>query len=166
MRVVSNTSPLRYLVAAGHADLLARLFGEILIPAGVADELSDGAAPLQVREWIKNPPEWLHIHPLQFSPDQELMVALDRGEREAIQLAIEQSADLLIMDEWKGRAVVQRRGIPLVGALGILGIAYQQRLIDHPLKILSGIRQQGFHISDSLIAKFKALLGTKYAPER
>ena len=163
MRVVSNTSPLRYLIAAGHADLLAGLFGQILIPPGVAEELSDMAAPVQVREWIQHPPAWLHVHPLQSLPDPELMSTLDRGEREAIQLAIEQLADILIMDEWKGRALVQRRGLPLTGALGVLGNAYQQELIDHPLEILADIRQQGFRISDSLAAKFKALLNTKYA---
>jgi predicted nucleic acid-binding protein len=52
---VSNTSPLRYLIAAGHADLLFRLFGEILIPSGVAAELSDAATPIAVREWIARP---------------------------------------------------------------------------------------------------------------
>ena len=59
MLVVSNTSPLRYLVAAGHADLLALLFGEIFIPPGVADELAHPAVPSEVRAWIEAPPAWL-----------------------------------------------------------------------------------------------------------
>ena len=138
-------------------------FGQILIPPGVAEELSDVAAPAQVREWIQHPPAWLNVHPLQSLPDPELMTTLDRGEREAIQLAIEQRADILIMEEWKGRVLVQRRGLPLTGALGVLGSAYQQSLIDHPLEILADIRQQGFRISDALAAKFKTLLNTKYA---
>ena len=57
-----------------------------------------------------------HIQALRFAPDADLMAALDRGEREAIQLATEQGADLLIMDEWKGRAIVQRRRLPLMVA--------------------------------------------------
>jgi predicted nucleic acid-binding protein len=163
MLVVSNTSPLRYLIVVGHAELLAGLFGQILIPMGVARELGDKSAPLAVREWIAQPPAWLRIHTLQSSPDLELMTSLDLGEREAIQLTTEQKADVLIMDEWKGRAIAQRRGLPLVGALGILGDSYQRALIDDPLKILADVRRQGFRISDRLVSEFQVLLRTKYA---
>jgi predicted nucleic acid-binding protein len=99
MLVVSNTLPLRYLVAVGHTELLASLFGQILIPRGVARELSDKSAPLTVRKWIAQPPAWLQIHTLQSSPDAELITSLDPGEREAIQLTFERKADVLIMDE-------------------------------------------------------------------
>jgi predicted nucleic acid-binding protein len=90
MLAVSNTSPLRYLIAVGHAGLLPGLFGEILIPPGVAEELSDAGAPPAVSRWIAQPPNWLRIHSLYCPPDVELIAALDRGEREAIQLAMEQ----------------------------------------------------------------------------
>ena len=123
----------------------------------------DAASPLAVRLWIGRPPSWLQIHPLNFPPDAELMAALDLGEREAIQLAIEQRADVLIMDERKGRAIVHSRGLPLIGALGILGDAYHQGLIDDPLRILTEMRRQGFRISDPLAARFQVLLSTRYA---
>ncbi len=163
MRVVSNTSPLRYLIAVDHSELLAGLFGEILIPTGVAEELADRGAPLIVRRWIAKPPTWLQILPIQSPPDAELMAALDRGEREAIQLTTEQKADVLIMDEWRGRAIAQRRGLPLVGALAVLGGSYQKTLTDEPLKILADMRKQGFRISGQLVMKFEVLLQTKYA---
>jgi predicted nucleic acid-binding protein len=163
MLAVSNTSPLRYLIGVGHAELLAGLFGELLIPPGVAAELADKGAPHAVREWIGQPPAWLGIRPLHSPPDAELMAALDPGEREAIQLTAEQKADVLIMDERRGRAIAQRRGLPLTGALGVLGDAYQRALIDHPIVILADIRQQGFRISDALVARFEALLVTRYA---
>jgi len=163
MLAVSNTSPLRYLIPAGQADLLFGLFSKVLIPPGVAAELSDAGSPVAVRLWIARPPSWLQIHPLNSPPDAELMAALDLGEREAIQLAIKQHADALIMDERKGRAIVHSRGIPLIGALGILGDAYHQGLIDDPLRILTEMRQHGFRISDQLAAKFQVLLNTRYA---
>ena len=93
----------------------------------------------------------------------ELLATLDPGEREAIQLTTEQKADVLIMDERRGRAIAQRRRLPLTGALGVLGDAYQRALIDHPIVILADIRQQGFRISDALVARFEALLVTRYA---
>jgi predicted nucleic acid-binding protein len=128
-----------YLIGVGHAELLAGLFGELLIPPGVAVELADKGAPHAVREWIGQPPAWLRIRPLHSPPDAELMAALDPGEREAIQLTTEQKADVLIMDERRGRAIAQRRGLPLTGALGVLGDAYQRAL------------------------RFEALLVTRYA---
>jgi len=65
------------------------------------------------------------------------VAALHRGEREAIQLTMEQNADVLIMDEWKGRAIAHSRGLPLTGALGVLGDAYRKGLIDTPLQVLA-----------------------------
>jgi predicted nucleic acid-binding protein len=106
---------------------------------------------------------WLRIHPLISAPDAEIMTALDRGEREAILLATERKADVLIMDEWKGRAIAQRRGLPLTGALGVLGDAYRKGLIDAPLQVLADMRQQGFQIDDQLAVRFQVLLGTRYA---
>lgn len=163
MLVVSNTSPLRYLIAVGRAELLAGLFGEIVIPTGVAQELGDKSAPLIVRQWIARPPAWLRILTLQIRPDAELLATLDLGEREAIQLTAEQKADFLVIDEWKGRAIARRRGLPLIGAIGVLGASYQRALIDDPLNVLVAMRQQGFRISDQLVADFGILLRTKYA---
>src|SRR5579872_71775 len=121
------------------------------------------ARPLAVRQWIARPPSWLRIHPLHSAPDAELTATLDRGEREAIQLTTEQKADVLIMDEWRGRAIAQRRALPLIGALGVLGDSYQRALVDDPLGILANMRPQGFRISDQLVAKFAVLLQTRYA---
>src|SRR2546426_204520 len=133
MLAVSNTSPLRHLIPVGQAD--------------VAAELSDSGSPLAVRQWIAQRPSWLQIHPLNSPPDAELMEALDRGEREAIQLAKEQKADVLSMAEWKGRAIVLGRSRPLIGALGILGEAYHQGLIDDPRYVLAECANKDFALA-------------------
>jgi predicted nucleic acid-binding protein len=88
-----------------------------LIPPGVADELSDVFAPPEIRAWIRNHPFWLGIHRVRSTPDSERMAALDRGEHEAIQLAVESNAEVLVMDEWEGRAMAQRRSFPVTGTL-------------------------------------------------
>ncbi len=163
MLVVSNTSPLCYLIVVGCDELLAKLFGEILIPTGVAQELADPGAPFVVQRWMAQPPVWLRIVHLQSLPDTELISSLDSGECEAIHLSIEMKADFLIMDDRKGRSVARARGIPLLGALGILGTSYQRALIDQPLKILEEMQHQGFRISNDLVAKFATLLHTQYA---
>lgn len=56
MKVVSNTSPLCYLVLIEHIDVLPALFGEVIIPEGVILELKDKGAPEAVRQWLVSPP--------------------------------------------------------------------------------------------------------------
>ena len=162
MLAVSNTSPLRYLITTGCVDILPHLYIEVLVPPGVVRELSNDSAPTPVRDWIGRPPMWLQTCQLKRDPDSELVAALDLGEREAIQLATERNVDVLIMDELKGRAMAQRRGLPLVGAVGVLGEAYRKRVIDNPLDILDRMRQHGFRIGDRFVAEFRDLLLTRY----
>lgn len=63
MIIVSNTSPINYLILIGYIDLLPQLFQQIIIPQAVYSELSDSVAPLPVQTWIATPPEWLKIQP-------------------------------------------------------------------------------------------------------
>jgi predicted nucleic acid-binding protein len=163
MLAVSNTSPLFYLVAVGQADLLAHLFGSVLIPPGVATELADPARPSIVRNWIASPPGWLTVQALVSLPDAELSSSLDLGEREAIQLTVESRADVLVMDERKGRAIAQQRGLPLIGALGVLGQTYQRGFLDDPLTVLNAMRRHGFRVGDALVGRFEVLLKTRYS---
>jgi predicted nucleic acid-binding protein len=135
MTVVSNTSPLRYLIAAGQADLLAKVFGIILIPNAVEQEILDPHAPPSVRQWMAQRPAWLQLRDVLTSPDPELSRDLDPGEAEAIQLAQELRADALIMDERRGRQVASARGITVIGALGLLRESYRQGYIGDPLAV-------------------------------
>ena len=61
MIVIADTSPLNYLVIAGYDLLLPKLFGSILIPQAVFEELSDPGAPYLVSRWIGTLPEWVQI---------------------------------------------------------------------------------------------------------
>jgi hypothetical protein len=61
MPVVSNTSPLNYLVLIGEIEILPALHHHVVIPVAVSEELHDPATPDAVRGWIENPPGWLEI---------------------------------------------------------------------------------------------------------
>ena len=102
MAAVSNTSPLRYFVVIGLADLLPEVLCPIVIPQGVQSELSHPSAPEPVRLWLAAKPAWLSVKAAG-EPDVELSALLDRGEAEAITLALETRPDFLLMDERKGR---------------------------------------------------------------
>ena len=163
MIVVSNTAPLHYLIAVDRAELLPQIFSRVHVPPAVIREMSHTSTPPPVRHWIMNRPAWLAVATLAQPLAAELAASLDQGEAEAIQLAEEKQANLLIIDEWKGRAVAQQRGLPLTGVLGILGLAYQKRMLDDPIGVLLAMRAKGFRIHDQLAARFQLLLQTSYA---
>jgi predicted nucleic acid-binding protein len=89
MIIIADTSPINYLVLTGFQEILPILFGQILIPEAVFDELQSPATPPEVKQWIANVPQWLEVRKLITTPDLSLS-HLDEGEREAIQLAVEQ----------------------------------------------------------------------------
>ncbi len=147
--IVSNTSPIRYLICIGEHDLLKRLFTEILIPKTVFQELTDRHAPEIVRNVLQCPPEWMKIREVKRLSDVSLQ-HLDAGERAAILLAEQVQADLLLMDEKKGRFTATERGIKVVGTLGILELAVRREGIDLPQAIRK-LLQTNFNVSPSLI---------------
>jgi predicted nucleic acid-binding protein len=111
--VVADTSPLNYLVLLGHAEILPQIYGEVLIPQAVYDELQDSDAPAGVRAWLTAKPAWLRVSNTIYPPDS-MLDWLDRGERDAILLAESIKADRLIVDELDGRREAADR-VPVVG---------------------------------------------------
>ena len=148
MIVVSDTSPINYLLLIGQIDLIPCLFQQIVIPNVVRDEMLDPSAPPVLQEWIVNPPSWLTIQAVS-GVDATLNI-LDPGEQAAITLAQILPADLLIIDERLGRHVASDRGIPIIGTLGILDDAASQGLIELA-EVITRLQQTNFRISRRII---------------
>src|SRR5579872_6674384 len=108
--VVADTSPLNYLVQIGCDHLLVALYERILIPGAVLRELENPGTPAPTHEWLR------HVRVAEDPEPGEL----DPGERHAIQLAKDENADLLLMDERAGVAVARRRGLLVTGTQGVL----------------------------------------------
>lgn len=151
MIIVSNTSPINYLVLIGQIDLLPELFQKIVIPKEVYSELSDPKAPDIVQEWIGHSPDWLKIQPVSH-PSDELVDLLDPGERAAILLAQEYNADLLLLDDMKARRIAIDRGLMITGILGILDRAATMKLIDLRTAVQK-LQNTSFWASDTLFKK-------------
>jgi predicted nucleic acid-binding protein len=128
MVVVADTAPLHYLVQIGYDALLPQLFAEVLIPPAVWQELHEENTPAVVQRWVEQIPAWLRVGSLQAPPDQSL-ASLDAGEREAIQLAHEVGAILLLIDERAGARMAREQGLLVTGTLGLLLDAAQQGLL-------------------------------------
>ena len=155
MLVVSNTSPLRYLIAAGLADLVANLFGTVLIPRAVERELLDPHTPPSVRDWMARRPQWIETQPVCLQPDVELTSQLHSGEAEAIQLALERRTDVILMDERRSRQLATARGLTVIGALGVLRESYRRNLIQNPLTLAARLRSNGYRCSRALMRRFE-----------
>jgi predicted nucleic acid-binding protein len=151
MIIVSNTSPINYLILIGQINLLPELFQQIIIPQAVYTELSDKLAPPPVQAWIATPPSWLKIQTVSQSTDA-IANLLDLGESEAILLAQELNADLLILDDMKARRIAKDRNLVITGILGILDQATTMKLINLPVTIQS-LKNTSFWASDSLFQK-------------
>jgi predicted nucleic acid-binding protein len=148
--VVSNTTPLNYLILIDAENVLLHLFTRVLVPPAVIAELSRPATPQRVRRWIASRPAWLEVTGGLTTADPALL-NLDEGEREAIGVAEALDADLLLMDERDGVRVARKRGLTVVGTLGILDRAAEQRLIELPVAI-ARLQQTTFRAAPQLMA--------------
>ena len=151
MIVVSDTSPLNYLVLIKQEDLLLKLFGRVIIPQVVFNELSAAGASAQVRDWAQNLPVWIEVKQTALTANNSLNI-LDAGEREAILLAQELSADLLLVDDRQARQAAVNLGIEITGILGVLDRATREGLINLKTAI-ENLQKTNFHIADDLIQK-------------
>jgi predicted nucleic acid-binding protein len=148
--VIADTSPVNYLVLIGQIDLLPRLYGRILVPPEVIEELSAPGTPDPVVNWARTSAEWLEVRVVREREGSSVMPQLDRGERTAIFLAQEQTDALLLIDDAAGRAEATRLHIPSIGTLGILNAAAILRLVDLPAA-LAALAATNFRISQTLL---------------
>lgn len=127
--VISDASPIRALHHLGLLSLCPDLYGPVIVPEAVRQELLKATtqcpaldiaqyAGFQVRSPSADP------HSMGVPSD------LDPGETEAIALALELHANLLLMDERKGTEVARRMGLSTIGVFGILLEAKRKGLID------------------------------------
>jgi predicted nucleic acid-binding protein len=129
MVVVADTSPINYLVLIDAIDLLAALYGQVLLPEAVAAELRHAETPEKVRRWMDHLPRWINVQAAPGLNDPRL-AELDPGEREAIALALERGVSLILMDETKGRRKARSLQLRVRGTLGILEEAARLGEID------------------------------------
>jgi len=129
MIVVADTSPINYLVLIKEIEVLPRLYGKIVIPEAVREELLRPEAPEIVRIWTAQAPAWLETRTPASVADSSL-ARLDAGERDAIMLAAELNAEQLIVDDREGRRIAKERGIPVIGTLGVLKEAAAMGFVD------------------------------------
>jgi predicted nucleic acid-binding protein len=150
--VVSDTSPLLNLALIDQLGLLTSQFSTLTIPAQVWDELTDGDAGLDALRDLHDT-EFLTVVEVERSDlFTEVFRELDLGETAAICYAIEQDADLILLDEKDGRQVARRHDLRVTGVIGILLRAANEDNLELQQE-LDALREAGFWISDELYSK-------------
>jgi predicted nucleic acid-binding protein len=152
--IVSDTSPITNLAAIGQLDLLRQLYSRVIIPEAVYNEMVHinkivpGAVKVKTLSWIQTQTV---INSLQVTEIQENNQSIHLGEAEAIILSLEMKADLLLMDERRGRIVATNYGINITGLLGVLIQAKKQGLIPAIKPLIDQlITQANFRVNPQL----------------
>lgn len=156
--VVSDTSPILSLALIERLELLRDLYGSIMIPEAVRAEIvatgQSGAREVSQADWIMTRP---------IEPDVILKLLrreVDQGEAEAIGLALQSNADVLLIDERKARHLAVYLELGVVGLLDVLQEAKQRQLITSVKPVLDDlIGRARFRLSRKLYQRTLSTAG-------
>lgn len=157
-KVISNTSPLVYLHQIGQLGLLRSLYGHVMVPQAVQDELHAGAAiGCKVPELTKIP--WIEVQLLLDRTLLPAVVDLGLGEAEAIALSLSSPGRLLILDDALGRKIARSHSLIFTGTLGVLVKAKQEGFVSRLAPLIEALRRTTMFLSPELIALVLAEAG-------
>ena len=146
--VVSDTTPLHYLILVGQDSVLEKLYGQVIVPPAVLQELNHQAAPQKILGWAKSPPVWLTVQtPAEIPPRFD---NLDFGERQALALAKEIKAELVLLDDKVARRFAESESMKVKGTLGIVADAAKAGLLDFRQTVKT-LQQTTMHLEPQLV---------------
>ena len=145
--IVADTGPINYLIQIGCVGVLGQLAERIVLPASVQAELIHRAAPEAVRAWAFAPPEWVEIRAASRPIEAGNLSVADR---EAIALATELRASVLLMDDQHARRCATGFGVVTMGTVGLLEVAAARDLVSLPI-VLEKLRSTSCFLTEELI---------------
>lgn len=154
MKVVSNSSALMALSTVGHLEIIQRKFGAISIPEAVWQETVIAGIHKPGAHEIRQA-DWIHVEPIKNTLlAKALQKDIDYSESEAIVLALEIEADLLLLDDKFARTIAINLGVTIMGTVGVLIWAKQAGFIPSLRDELDLLRSQAnFRIGQDLMTK-------------
>lgn len=152
-KVVCNSSPLIHLAKIGKLELLKDYFTEISIPEAVYRECVIDGKDREDAKRIENA-AWIRVVDIKnIDLKKALNTVLDGGESEAIVLALQESADLILLDDYEARELARTYGMKITGTIGLLIKAKYEGDISSIDEMLKKLRRTGFWLSDDLYTK-------------
>lgn len=153
LKVASNSSSLIHLAKIEQLDLLRQIFGGVMIPEAVYKECviegknREDAKKIEKAKWIKV------TEIKDKNLEKALTVILDEGEAETIVLALEESVDLILLDDYEAREIARSYGLKVTGTMGVLMRAKSQGKINSLRENLDRLRNSGFWITEDLYTR-------------
>jgi uncharacterized protein len=148
MRVVVNTSPFIALERVGQLELLKRMYGVVVRPQSVLDELNAGRGTYDLSPLLEHA-DWIVTEP--DPPEMVLRRELGAGETAVIALAVRTQADLVILDDLQASLVAQTQGLAITGTLGVLIAAQQAGYLSDVKEAFRRLQDAGFRIPSALM---------------
>jgi predicted nucleic acid-binding protein len=150
MIVISDSSTIINLAAIGQLELLRQFFGKVVLPEAVLSEVLAGG-PLGPGFEDVSQSDWLEVRAIKDRSALSGLAHLDLGEAEAIVLTQEMTAGLLLIDEIDGRTEALKRGLRIIGLLGILTRAKREGRIEAVGPLVLRLRNEmRFRVSERL----------------
>jgi predicted nucleic acid-binding protein len=149
-KIISNTTPILSLLKIDKLDILKDLYGIVIIPFAVYQEIEEGKEKPYYQDLTSL--DWIEIRNIKNPDSKEYLIDLDDGEAEVIVLAKEINADLVILDEIMGRRYAKRFEINLTGTIGILLKAKEKGLVTSIKKLISELVEKGTWLNPKLIS--------------
>ncbi len=158
-KVVSNTTPIISLLKLNRLKILKDLYGQIHIPFAVYQEIEIGRNKEYYQDLAKL--NWITINEIQEKKALRYFLDLDAGEAEAIVLATEMDADLIILDEKLGRFHAKHADLKITGTIGVLIKAKKEGLIDELNPLLNELLEKDVWLSEKLIEEILKQAGER-----
>ena len=156
-KIVSNTTPIISLLKLNRLELFHKIYKQIYIPTAVYNEIEEGKAKGYYKDLSKI--DWINIIEIQDKQAVKYFLDLDAGEAEAIVLATELNADLIILDEKLGRFHAKHADLKVTGTIGILIKAKSEGLIEKLKPLLNELTDKEVWISEKLKSEILKKVG-------
>jgi len=157
--VIVNSTPVIALSSIDKLDLLKKLYGSVIIPNAVENEIG---AKRKSKAYIQleNSTGWISIKEIDnITQKQTFKTQLHDGEVEVIILGQELNADLLVIDDYNAREYAKYLGLNVIGTVGVLLLAKSKGFVQEVKPWVDRLIANGIHISNRLYADVMKIAG-------
>jgi len=149
LNIIVNSTPLISLAILNQLNLLHKIFGDVIIPRAVYNEIIMGGRDKAGYSQITN--KCFRIADvINIELKRSIMLQLDEGEAEVITIAKDQGISIVCIDEFAGRQYASLLGLDVIGTLGILLTAKRRGYIFEIKPLLDKLINSGRYISRAL----------------
>lgn len=156
--VIGDSSPLIALAVIGQLELLPRLYQRIIVPQAVWEEVTVHGAGLPGSLEVSRL-TWLEVKSPDPSRVEPLMILVDRGEAQAIALALAHPGSTVLLDDAQARRLAERFGVSRIGTLGILRRAKKAGYLPAIKPFIERLQTSGIFVRQALIDAVLADVG-------